>query len=397
MITAVRPMPESVNVPDIAVVTNAPASGQRSMLGYGALVLDAARRTGAGVAEWRGVSALSARLDGRAGRRLGKLTGDVERFGLTPLMLAGRQADIVHVVDPGNAIYLDVVRARRTVVTVHDMIPHLAAAGRLDGFRPSRAGRRLMRAILARLRRADRLVCVSEATRRDLLALAEPAPERVVTIPNAVFQDLAPADTAACRALRARLGLDAAARVVLHLGRNFYKNHATVLEVFARVARHRPDLVLVLVMPRTDALDAAIRRHGLEARVRVVPYVAGADMAALYTTASLLLFPSLYEGFGYPVLEAQLCDTPVVCSNAGALAEVAGDGARVFDAHDAAGMAAAAAELLDDPAATAALVARGCANAARFDRTAWFAQHEALWRDLGLTPAAERGTHRPAA
>ncbi|MFP4360178.1 MAG: glycosyltransferase family 4 protein [Alphaproteobacteria bacterium] len=382
---------------DIAVVTNAPASGQRSMLGYGALVLDAARRSGAGVTEWRGVSALSARLAGRTGPRVGKLTGDVERFGLTPLRLAGRRADIVHVVDPGNAIYLDVVRARRTVVTVHDMIPYLAAAGRLDGFRPSRAGRRLMRAILTRLGRADRVVAVSEATRRDVLALAEPAPERVVTIPNAVFQDLAPADPAACRALRCRLGLDAGARVVLHIGRNFYKNHAMVLEVFARLARHRSDLVLVFVMPRTAALDAAIRRHGLEARVRVVPYVADGDMAALYTTARLLLFPSLYEGFGYPVLEAQLCDTPVVCSNGGALADVAGDGARVFEPEDAAGMAAAAAELLDDPGAAAALVARGRANAARFDRATWFAQHEALWRDLGLTSAAEHGTQRPAA
>jgi glycosyltransferase involved in cell wall biosynthesis len=106
-------------------------------------------------------------------------------------------------------------------------------------------------------------------------------------------------------------------------------------------------------------------------------------MAALYTTADLLLFPSTYEGFGYPVLEAQLCGTPVVCSDAASLPEVAGDGARLFAPYDIAGMVEAAAELLEEPEASTALVAAGHANAARFQRARWFAQHQALWRSLG--------------
>jgi glycosyltransferase involved in cell wall biosynthesis len=214
----------------------------------------------------------------------------------------------------------------------------------------------------------------------------------VVTIPNAVFQPLAPASRERCRDLRRRLRIAEDARVVLHLGRNFYKNHRAVLEVFARVARSRPDLVLVLVMPATQAIDEEIRRHGLAERVRVVPHVDGEDIASLYTTAGLLLFPSLYEGFGYPVLEAQLCGTPVVCSNGGALAEVAGDGAEVFAPDDVAGMAEAAAAVLDDEAAASALVARGRRNAARFDGARWRAQHAALWVDLGVTPRTGRDT-----
>jgi len=298
--------------------------------------------------------------------------------------MLGRRARLVHVVDPGNAVYLDLVRKDWAVVTVHDMIPYLAAAGRLDGFQPTRKGRLLMSSIVSCLRRADRIICVSEKTHADVLALVNPDPARVVTIHNTVFQPLAPASAADQAKLRRTLHLDSKARVVLHIGRSFYKNHKAVLEVFARIARTRSDLILVFVMPPITALTGAIARYGLEERVYVIPYVPANDMAALYTTASLLLFPSLYEGFGYPVLEAQLCGTPVVCSNAGSLPEVAGEGARLLAPDDNAGMAEAAAALLDDPREAGSLVECGRRNARRFDRDAWFARHAALYNELGV-------------
>ncbi len=383
---------------ELAIVTNARAAGQQSMIGYGDLVLDTAHRSGARVAEWRALSALSARW-GRVGGvpAAGKALGDTDRFVLTPLALAGRRATLAHVVDPGNVIYLAVTRHERAVCTVHDMIPHLAEAGRLDGFRPSRSGRRLMGAIRSRLTKVDRIACVSEATRRDLLTFVDIDPARVSVIPNAVFQPLHAASTADCAAVRRRLALDPHAPVVLHLGRNFYKNHAGVLDVFQQLARARRDVILVMVTPLSPPLAAAIRERGLEGRVHVVSGVARSDMAALYTTAGGLLFPSLYEGFGYPVLEAQLAGTPVVCSNAGALAEVAGDGARVFHPHDVAGMAAALGQVLEDGEARATLVEAGRRNAARFSRERWVAQHEALWAELGVTGRRADGTSRRAA
>ena len=382
-------------VPPLTILTNAHAAGQRSMIGYGALLLDAARQMAVPAVEWRGTSALGGSIIARG--RLAKPARDLDRYLLSPAALAGRRAGVAHVVDPGNVIYLDVVRAARTVATVHDMIPYLAEAGRLDGFRASRFGRRLMRAIVHRLRRVDRIVCVSEATHRDVLELVEPDPARVVTIPNAVFQPLAPASGEACAALRRRLGVPAEAPLLLHIGRNFYKNHDAVLDVAAKLAHARSDLRLVMVLPPTSAIDEAIRRRRLSERVHLVPYVQRDDMAALYTTADLLLFPSFYEGFGYPVLEAQLCGTPVIGSDAASLPEVAGAGARLFAPDDVDGMAAAAAELLGDTDARAALVAAGHANTRRFDHERWVAQHHALWRELGMTPAAGRGTPRPAA
>lgn len=305
----------------IAILTNARAADQRSMIGYGELLLDAARQGGARVVEWRGAS-LFARLPLRGRAR--KLALNLDRFVVTPLALLGRRADIVHVVDPGNCIYLPLTRHRHSIVTVHDLIPHLAAAGRLQGFRPTATGRLLMARILRRLARVDRIVCVSQATRRDLLEIAGVDPDRVSVIPNAVFQPMAPAAPEACRALRARHAIPEGAPLVLHVGRNFYKNRPMVLEVFARVRAARPEARLVLVGALEPALRAQAGRLGLTDALHVLDFVAREDMAALYTTASVLLFPSLYEGFGLPVLEARMCGTPVVCSDAGSLPEVAG-------------------------------------------------------------------------
>ena len=369
------------------------------MIGYGELLLEAARKSGKPVLELRPSSGLSEILPRSASAgALGKVVRNIDRLAISPVTLAGRRADIVHVVDPGNIIYLDVIRHRASVVTVHDMIPYLCLAGRLEGFRPTATGQWLMRRILSRLRRVDRIVCVSERTRRDLIDFIDLDPSRIVTIPNAVFQPMSPADPQACRTLRSQLGLPEHAPLVLHVGRNFYKNRQSVLAVFARIRARRHDARLVLVGELTPQLAPAVADLDLERHVHVVPYIAPENMAALYTTASLLLFPSLYEGFGYPVLEAQLCGTPVVCSNGGALAEVAGNGARVFAPDDVEGMAVAAIELLENSRAAAALVACGRENAARYSRASWLAAHEALYHglapELDALPSAG-SSHKP--
>jgi glycosyltransferase involved in cell wall biosynthesis len=351
------------------------------MLGYGTLLLEAARDVDPDAMEIRGTSVLSNSLN-RAGGRLAKAVRDLERFALTPVTLLGRSAKICHVVDPGNATYLGIIRHRVSIVTVHDVIPYLCLAGKLEGFRPSRAGRWVMQRILARLERADCIVCVSNRTRTDLLQLLKLDPSRVRTIQNAVFQPMGTTSVEACAALREEYDLPLDAPFVLHVGQNFYKNRKTVLEIFARIAAVRDDVRLVLVGSLSQDLVALTDRLGLTSRIHVLRYVASDRMAALYTTATLLLFPSLYEGFGYPVLEAQLCGTPVVCSDAGSLAEVAGAGARVFAPQDRDGMTEAALEILEYPAAAADLVARGRENAERYTRGRWFAAHHALYREL---------------
>lgn len=176
--------------------------------------------------------------------------------------------------------------------------------------------------ITARLAKVDHIVCVSHATKRDLLSYVDIPEDRVSVIHNAVFQPMEPASPEACAELRDRLGLPAGAPLILHVGRNWYKNRETVLEVAARVRETRPDVQLVMVGALTPALEAQAERLGLGPALHVIERIERADMATLYTTAAVLLFPSHYEGFGLPVLEAQMCGTPVVCSDRGALPEV---------------------------------------------------------------------------
>jgi len=335
----------------LAILTNARAADQRSMIGYGEMVLESARQTDHEVVEFRPASLLGRLLPQRIGGLPRKLANNLDRFVVTPLKLAGKRADIVHVVDPGNAVYLPLLRHRRSIVTVHDMIPYLARDGKLPGWRPTRTGRWLMNRITARLARVDHIVCVSHATKRDLLAYVDIPEERVSVIHNAVFQPMEPASAKACADLRARLGLPPDAPLILHVGRNWYKNRETVLEVAAKVREERPDVHLVMVGALTPALAAQAERLGLGDMLHVLHRVTSEDMPALYTTASVLLFPSHYEGFGLPVLEARLCGTPVVCSDAGSLSELPG-GALVFSPEDADGLVQGIASALQKKSAS---------------------------------------------
>src|SRR5262245_35809581 len=117
---------------DIGVVTNAHAARQLSMNGYGQLALDVARTIGRNVTEFRPTSWLSNKFRGDGISR--KLVLNADRFVLTPTTFIGQRAFITHVIDPGNILYLDVIRHDASIVTVHDMIPHLCEAGILSGF-----------------------------------------------------------------------------------------------------------------------------------------------------------------------------------------------------------------------------------------------------------------------
>ncbi|MFQ3612602.1 MAG: glycosyltransferase family 1 protein [Cyanobacteriota bacterium] len=365
----------------IAILTNARAADQRSMIGYGELLIEAARQTGAKVVEWRG-SSLFARLPLRGWLR--KLALNLDRFVVTPLMLLGRRADIVHVVDPGNCIYLPLIRYRRSIVTVHDMIPYLAEAGRLEGFRPSRMGKLLMRRILYQLAQVDQIICVSHATRRDLLELSEVDPDRVEVIHNAVFQPMQPASPEACAALRKKYHLPDQAPFILHVGRNFYKNRGIVLESVALLRQSHPDVHLVLVGDLEAPLAAKAAQLNFGESLHVLPYVEREDMAALYTTASVLLFPSLYEGFGLPVLEAQMCGTPVVCSDRGSLPEIAGNNTVIVPATDLTSFVSAICRFISSPLNVRTNTVNSSDNTNKFTQHSWSSAYHRLYISSSL-------------
>ena len=150
-----------------------------------------------------------------------------------------------------------------------------------------------------------------------------------------------------------------------------HKNHRRLFDAFARLRGGRPELRLVL----TGGGDFGAVPDGVEVR-GAVP---GDELVRLYRTAAALVFPSLYEGFGQPPLEAMACGCPVACSRAASLPEVCGEAARLFDPEDPADIAAAVTAVLDDPEP---LVEAGLARAASFTWERAVGQYEDVYREL---------------
>jgi glycosyltransferase involved in cell wall biosynthesis len=161
--------------------------------------------------------------------------------------------------------------------------------------------------------------------------------------------------------------------LILQVGGQFYKNIPGVVRVLARLRRDGIDARVVRIGRALAGEERAVaERLGVLGSVIELGRVSDDEMPALYNAVDLLLFPSLYEGFGWPPLEAMASGTPVVSSRAGSLDEIVGDGALTADPADIDALAGHVAALLSDGDLRARVIARGLAHAARFswDRTA---------------------------
>jgi glycosyltransferase involved in cell wall biosynthesis len=216
-------------------------------------------------------------------------------------------------------------------------------------------------------RRAERLLAISHYTRNDVLRLTRARPERV-TVTHLACDPLykAPVAPAAVAAFRQARGLTRDA--ILYSGNvSPRKNLPTLLTAYAQMADLAPcDLVLTGGLSWNEDFDALVRQTGLASRVHRLGHVPREDMPLLYRSAQVLAFPSLFEGFGLPILEAQACGTPVVCADATALPEVAGTSALLVDPTSADAWAVALTRALTDADLRRALIAEGHANQARF-------------------------------
>ena len=319
---------------------------------------------------WRTGSPAWAKVDAYAGR-----------FAVYPRLVRNLAADIVHVVDHGQGYLVASLDARRTVVTCHDLILLVLAAGRIGASNVPPVALQLFRISLEIMKRAAVVVADSGQTKRDLVRFVGIDPDKVIVIYPGLNQSFAH-DPARGEALRGRFGLGTGP-LALQIGRAFYKNISGVLRVLHRVRKGGIDLRLVRVGRALGGEERALAdKLGVATSVIELGGVADDDIPALYNAVDLLLFPSLYEGFGWPPLEAMASGTPVVCSRAGSLDEVVGDAALTADPEDVDALAWHAATLLTDEKIRATLVERGRRRAARFswDRTA--TQMIGVYRDL---------------
>jgi glycosyltransferase involved in cell wall biosynthesis len=219
------------------------------------------------------------------------------------------------------------------------------------------------------LRRADRVVAISQATKLMAVERVHVKAERVSVMPPFAGALRAPLDPRDTIARLDALGLFRAEYAAYPANFWPHKNHDRLLAAAARVAAEEPDFLLVLC----GALDAAretlrekVQASGLSTNVRVLPYLEDADTTALLAGAELLVFPSLFEGFGLPVLEAMTLKTPVACSDLPALLELAGDAALFFDPADDAGIAQAIFRVWTEDETRDRLVTKGLGRAERY-------------------------------
>jgi len=259
-------------------------------------------------------------------------------------------------------------RAKRLVLTVHDL-----AFKRFPETAPH-ATRQWLERMDEVVPRAARIIAVSEATKRDLAELYPVDPERVAVVPHGIDTDaFRRAGDQEVSAVRRRHRIDGP--FLLYLGGiEPRKNLPRLLEAFGRLdADVRPTLVLaggwVAWNPEgIDAARAALAELPEEARRRVVMtgYVSDRDKVALLSGAEALVYPSLYEGFGLPVLEAMAVGTPVLTSNVSGLPEVAGDAALLVPPHDVDAIAAGMERLLRAGELRERLAAAGAERVGRF-------------------------------
>ncbi|MHB1133605.1 MAG: glycosyltransferase family 4 protein [Chloroflexota bacterium] len=285
----------------------------------------------------------------------------LEQVGL-PWACRGERCDVLHY--PYFAAPL--LSPAPVVVTVHDVIPLL-----LPEYRGPALVRLYMALAAAATRRARFVVCDSLCSQRDAVRLLGLAPERTRVVYLAAAPELGPADPAAAAAARRRHGLGE--RFFFYVGGlDARKNLGVLLEAFAPLARRYPEAQLAIAgaLSPPSALfpdwQARARRLGLGSSVRFLGGISEEDKNLLYAAAQAFVFPSRYEGFGLPPLEAMACGTPVVCADAASLPEVVGEAALALPPDDVPAWGEALARIWQDEALRAELAARGRARAAAF-------------------------------
>jgi glycosyltransferase involved in cell wall biosynthesis len=241
-------------------------------------------------------------------------------------------------------------------------------------------------------RRAEKIIAVSECTKRDIIKCYRIEPSKIVVVHEAASPRFRPQSQATIEAIRKRY----------HLPENYVltvcviepkKNHVGFLRAFEQLCRHHPDLYWVIVGSKGwlyDGFFATLDASFARSNVVLPGYVADQDLPALYSGARAFVFPSFYEGFGLPPLEAMACGTPVICSNTSSLPEVCGNAAQYIDPHDTETMAEAMHLVLADAALREAMSGHGLEQASRFS---WQRAADQTWAVYTSTKSQSQVAH----
>ncbi len=304
-----------------------------------------------------------------------------ERFVAS--LLDKQKVDVFH--SPVSAT--PILGKAKKIATVHELPwveRNATALGRSEGGRIQR-GHRVW--LFLNVRYASRIVAVSERTRENILSLYPNAADKVVVVPNGVDGRFHPAESAPPRGeFLARFRIPDRPYLLFVGTLRRKKNLRLLLQVFSELPEpERSRCVLVLAgvrMPTWPEFDRLLKSKALQNRVFLTGYVTDGDLNVLYHHARALVYPSLFEGFGLPPLEAMACGTPVVCSTGGAIPEVVGAAALTFAPDQPARLGDAILRILRDDELCASLRTKGLVHARKFAWEATARRYLDLYREL---------------
>ena len=288
------------------------------------------------------------------------------RLFLYPLQVSYQTEMIVHLLDYNYAHILYYRNPKKTVVTVTDLIPILWWKGLL----PVKAKKIVPISViysLYALKRASHIISISTKTKNDLVNLIGCDPAKISVVHLGVDEDFKPYDDDSKRSFRSQFFRHDPRKFILITGYSFYKNHETALKTVAHMLSiGMKNICLVKTENVTSHWLSLVRKYGLEENVINLGFIPRDRMPDLYNAVDVLFFPSMYEGFGWPPLEAMACGTPTLTSNAASLPEIIGSEERMCDPNDYVGFAEKLEMILNNNEFRLKLIHEGIDQASKF-------------------------------
>ncbi|MGK7931893.1 MAG: glycosyltransferase family 4 protein [Microcystaceae cyanobacterium] len=324
----------------------------------------------------------------------GKWLGYIDKLILFPFQLRqlSQEVDLVCICDQAYSHYTHYLQDKTHLVICHDMFGIRGALGEIKENIPSWTGKQYQRIILSGLKRAQWITCSSETTRMDVLRITKAKQNKTTVIQDCVNINykIMPQQEAVERATRLGIYVNSYSWL-LHVGGNqWYKNRLGLLRIFNYLKKN-PEMTSVrLVMvgkPWTKEIKQFIIHHNLEEQVVELVALSNDNLRAMYSIATALIFPSLQEGFGVPMIEAQICGCPVFTSNRLPMTDICRDAAVYFepDAPEEAGNIIA--ETLLNSQKMKHIREAGLNNATRFTFESMMDSYDMLFRQIA---SAER-------
>jgi len=292
----------------------------------------------------------------------------VNRYVGFPIQARRRRGMLNHILDHGYAHLLQVLDPRRTVLTVHDVIPILGGMGKIRGVDLNR--RRWLSEWTARYyKKARHIITNSESTKNDLLKYCGCDPEAITVVYLGINSSFRPVPDLKKKECRITLKLPQEnVKLVLITGQQFYKNQVTSIRVMERLQRkYGSSIWLVRLGHSSSEWNLEIANSSFQHQVIYLENLPSDEMPRLYNAVDCLLFPSWYEGFGLPPVEAMASGTPVVTSCVASLPEVVGEAGLMVPPDNVVDLAEAVESLLENESLRQAQIQKGLDHAKKFD------------------------------